>query len=93
MGDTKETVLEEEDMETLEECPENRMLSFCNIKNYLGICILNIFIKGLGYTLISSYFMYFYQIFLGVPASAISVVLSAGIILDGVSDGAMGSVL
>ncbi len=80
-------------METLEECPENRMLSFCNIKNYLGICILNIFIKGLGYTLISSYFMYFYQIFLGVPAIAISVVLSAGIILDGVSDVAMGSVL
>lgn len=72
---------------------EERVFSRFNIQNYCNIAVLNIFIKGLGYTLIDSYFTYFYSEFLGVPAAVIAAILSVGIVLDGVSDMAMGIVI
>lgn len=40
---------------------KDRVMSKENIANYGSIMILNIFIKGLGYIVIDSYFAYFYH--------------------------------
>lgn len=72
---------------------KDRVMSKENIANYGSIMILNIFIKGLGYIVIDSYFAYFYSEFLGVSAAVMATILSIGIVIDGVSDVGMGVIL
>lgn len=88
VAESSEEMMEAEAAEQLEP-----VFSATNVKNYIGICVLNIFIRGLAHILITSYFSYFYTIYLGISPEIIAVVLSTGIILDGVSDFAMGAIL
>lgn len=64
-----------------------------NLKNYLGI-ILGIFAsQGLGTVFISSFLSFVYTEYLGVSAAIVGVILSIGVVLDGVSDFGMGVII
>jgi GPH family glycoside/pentoside/hexuronide:cation symporter len=64
-----------------------------NVRNYVAVSVLNIFIKGFGYILVSSYFTYFYSEFLGLSAAVSAGILSVGIFLDACSDFGMGIII
>lgn len=70
-----------------------RPFSARSIKNYIAAIFSAFGYQGLSYTLFSSYLTFVYSEFLGVSPAKIAVVMSIGIVVDGVSDLAMGVVV
>lgn len=64
-----------------------------NLKNYAAISLAILGAQGFGFTLISSFLSFVYTEYLGVAAAAVGVVLSVGVLLDGVADFGMGIVM
>lgn len=69
-----------------------REFSARSIKNYISLALLPIGTQGLSSMLFSSYLSYVYVNYLGVNAAIIGLVMSVGIIVDGVTDFLMGIV-
>ncbi len=69
-----------------------REFSARSIKNYIALALLPIGTQGLSSMLFSSYLSFVYVNYLGVSAAIIGVIMSAGIIVDGVTDFLMGIV-
>lgn len=63
-----------------------------NIKNYISLALLPIGTQGLSSMLFSTYLSYVYVNYLGVNAAVIGLVMSVGIVVDGVTDFLMGIV-
>lgn len=70
-----------------------RLFSARSIKNYIAAMCAAFGYQGLSYTLFGSYLTFVYTEYLGVQAAAIAVVMSVGIIVDGVTDLLMGVVV
>lgn len=67
-----------------EKIPEDdRLFAKRNLKNYIGEAFCGV---GTQTTFISSYFLYFFTNLLKMNAGVISVILSIGTVIDGVSD-------
>ena len=64
--------------------PNDQVFSVRNIKNYIGSVISNL---GVGCTnFVNSYFMFFFTEFMGITPMIVSMILSIGTVVDGVSD-------
>lgn len=70
-----------------------RPFSARSIKNYIAAITAAFGYQGLSYTLFSSFFTLVFSEFLGVNPAKIAVVMSIGIVVDGLSDLAMGVVV
>ena len=62
------------------------------IRNYIAGMLASLGQQGLTTALFSSFFTLVYSVYLGVSPDKIALVLSVGIIIDGISDLVMGFV-
>ena len=69
---------------------DDQLFSKRNVKNYIGEAFCGI---GTQTTFLSGYFMFFFTEFLGIGAALISVILSIGTVIDGISDFFSGMVM
>lgn len=70
-----------------------REFSLRNIKNYISIFLVPFGTQGLSALLFSTYLSQVYVDYLGVSAAVMGIVMSIGIIVDGVTDFLMGIVV
>jgi GPH family glycoside/pentoside/hexuronide:cation symporter len=66
--------------------------SLLTIRNYIASVLASFGQQGLTTAMFSTYFTMVYSVYLGVAADKIAVVVSVGIVIDGVSDFVMGIV-
>lgn len=72
---------------------EGKKISRRDARNLVGAGFAALASGGLSYSLIQSFISFVYTEYLGIAAAAIGMVLSVGIIFDGVSDFIMGIVM
>lgn len=72
---------------------EGNKISKGDVRNLVGAGFAALASGGLSYSLIQSFISFVYTEYLGIAAAAIGMVLSVGIVFDGVSDFIMGIIM